>query len=128
MLFGCPWLANAKVTHDWQQILIQIQNNKTTWTIVVAKHLDKNTKRPKMLFGYDFMEGVTNKKLDVLLFTNSNLFLIEIITLPKLEQKITTIVVTKLDVDNDDITLDFPHTPLETFLWIWFLPELRFKS
>ncbi len=74
------------------------------------------------------MEGVTNKKLDVLLFTDSSLFVIEIITLPKSEQKITTIVVTKLDVDNDDITLDFPHTPLETFLWILFLPELRFKS
>jgi hypothetical protein len=59
---------------------------------------------------------------------DSNLFVIEIITLPKSKPKITTIVVTRLDIDNDDITLDFPHTPPETFLLISFLLELRFKS
>jgi hypothetical protein len=74
------------------------------------------------------MEGVTNKEEDVLLFVDSNLFVIEIITLPKPKPKITTIVVTKLDIDNDDITFNFPHTPLETFLLILFLPKLKFKS
>lgn len=128
MLLGCPWLENAKVTHNWWHILIQIKGNKTIWTIVVAKHLDKNTKWLEVLFCYNFMEGVTNKEEDVLLFVDSNLFVIEIITLPKPKPKITTIVVTKLDIDNDDITFNFPHTPLETFLLILFLPKLKFKS
>lgn len=111
MLLGHPWVGNSKVTHDWRHILIQIKGNKIIWTIVVAKHLDKNTKRPKVLFCYNFMECVTNKEEDVLLFVDSNSFVIEIITLPKSELEITTIVVTKLDIDNDDITLDFPHAP-----------------
>ncbi len=127
MLLGRPCLVNAKVTHDWLHILIQIKGNKIVWTIVVAKHLDKNTKWPKVLFCFNFMEGVTNKE-DVILFAYSNLFMIKIITLPKPKLEITIIVVTKLDIDNDDITLDFPHTPLETFLLILFLLELRFKS
>jgi hypothetical protein len=42
MLFGHPWLHNAKATHDWANNLITIKGNGTIRTIIVIKHLDGN--------------------------------------------------------------------------------------
>jgi len=49
--------------------LIIIESNGTVWTIAITKHLDNNTKCPKVLQCYDLMEGVTNKKEKILLAT-----------------------------------------------------------
>jgi hypothetical protein len=53
MFLGQPWLHNAHVTHDWGNNLITIEGNGTMQTINVTKHLDNNTKCPKVLSCYD---------------------------------------------------------------------------
>jgi hypothetical protein len=55
-------LRNARVIHDWGYNLITIEGNRTMWTIVVTKHMDNNTRRPKVLLCYKLMEGVTYEK------------------------------------------------------------------
>jgi hypothetical protein len=71
MLLGCPWLWNAKVTHDWGNNLISIEGNGTIRTIAVTKDLDNNTKHLEVLFCYDFVNKVTNKEEYVLLVANA---------------------------------------------------------
>jgi hypothetical protein len=62
MLLSQPWLHNAHVTHDWGNNLITIEGNGMMRTITIIKHLDNNTKHPKVLLCYDLMEGVTIKE------------------------------------------------------------------
>jgi len=62
MLLGWPWLRNACVIHEWRNNLITIEGNGTMWTIVVTKHMDNNTRRPKVLLCYKLMEGITYEK------------------------------------------------------------------
>jgi hypothetical protein len=69
MLLGQPWLCNAHVTHDWGNNLITIEGNGTVRTLVVTKHLDNNTKHPKVFLCYDLMEGVIDKEEDIFLAT-----------------------------------------------------------
>ncbi len=57
-LLGHPWLHNVKVTHDWGHNLITIKQKDLVRTIVITKYFDMNNKRQKMLFCYDYMEGV----------------------------------------------------------------------
>jgi hypothetical protein len=83
MLLGQPWLCNAHVTHDWGNNLITIKGNGIMWTFIITKHLDNNTKHPKVLLCYDLMEGVIDKEEDILLTTKPNLFTIGTITLLK---------------------------------------------
>jgi hypothetical protein len=52
---------------------------------VVTKHLDNHTKHPKVLFYYDFVNGVIDEKKDMLLVAELDLFTIGIIILPKLK-------------------------------------------
>jgi len=114
MLFKRPWLHYAKVTHDWDNNLITIEGNNTVRTIIVIKHLDGNTKWPKVLFCYDFMNGVTNEE-DILLQVELDLFTISTITLPKLEIGTLVLIIKVLGVDSStkDLTFDFPQTPSE---------------
>jgi hypothetical protein len=69
MLLSWPWLCNARVIHDLGSNLIIIESNGTVWTIAITKHLNNNTKCPKVLQCYDLMEGVTNEKEKILLAT-----------------------------------------------------------
>ncbi len=48
---------------------IHIEGNDIIHTLVVTKHLDNNTKCPKVLFCYDFVDGVVDKDENVLLVT-----------------------------------------------------------
>jgi hypothetical protein len=62
MFLSQPWLRNACATHDWGNNLITIKGNGTMQTIVVIKHLDNNTKHPKVLLCYDLTKRITNEK------------------------------------------------------------------
>jgi hypothetical protein len=62
---------------------INIEGHGTIRTIVVTKHLDNNTKHPKVLLIYNFVNIITNEEKDMLLLVEPNLFAINTITLPK---------------------------------------------
>jgi hypothetical protein len=38
-----------------------IEGNGMVWSITMTKHLDNNTKHPKVLLCYDMMEGVIDE-------------------------------------------------------------------
>jgi hypothetical protein len=46
MLLGCPWLRDAKISHDWGTNIVTIQGKNTVKTILVIKKLGVQTKRP----------------------------------------------------------------------------------
>jgi hypothetical protein len=46
MLLGCPWLRDAKVSHDWGTNIVTIQGTSIVRTIHVMKKLGVQTKRP----------------------------------------------------------------------------------
>jgi hypothetical protein len=50
------------VIHDWGNTLIIIKSNGEIRTVLVTKHLDANTKQPKVLLYYDFANGITNEE------------------------------------------------------------------
>jgi len=90
-------------------------------TIAITKHLDNNTKHPKVLFCYDFVNGITNEEEDVLLVAKPNLFAIGTITLPQL--KILVTVVDDAKIGTNEPIFEFPHTLGEilvdiTLAWI----------
>ncbi len=85
MVLGCPWLRDAKVTHDWENNLISIEGNGTICPITKTKHLDNNTKHLEVFFCYNFVNGVTNEEEDMLLVAELNLFIISTIILSKLK-------------------------------------------
>jgi hypothetical protein len=45
MLLGCPWLRDAKISHDWGTNTIAIQITNTIRTIPIIKKLGVQTKR-----------------------------------------------------------------------------------
>jgi hypothetical protein len=47
MLLGCPWLRDAKLSHDWGNNIIIIQGNGIIRTIPITKKLGAPTKRLK---------------------------------------------------------------------------------
>jgi len=92
MLLAPPWLRDAKVMHDWGNNLISIKDNGIVRTIIITKHLDSNTKCLKVLFCYDFVNGVIDKKEDILMVAKLDLFAIGTIILPKLEILVVVVV------------------------------------
>jgi hypothetical protein len=49
MLFRCPRLKNAKISHDWGTNSVTIQGTCTIKTILITKKLGIQTKRPEVL-------------------------------------------------------------------------------
>jgi hypothetical protein len=80
--------------HDWGNNLISIKDNGIVRTIIITKHLDSNTKCLEVLFCYDFVNGVIDKKENILMVAKLDLFAIGTITLPKPE--ILVVVVANL--------------------------------
>lgn len=107
MLFGCPWLHNTKVTHNWGNNMITIEGNGILHTIVVTKHFDGSTKRPIIFLYYKSIDGIMDEEEDVLLATNPCLSTIWTITLPK--PKIVTTTIISLDSCMKILTFDFLH-------------------
>jgi hypothetical protein len=46
MLLGCPWLKDAKISHNWGTNIVTIQGTDTIRTILDTKKLGIQTKRP----------------------------------------------------------------------------------
>jgi hypothetical protein len=82
MLIGRPWLKDAKVSHDWGNNIITIQNVGTIKTIHVTKKLGTLTKHPKILVCNDFHFGISNEKEDLMFTTKLGLFSIGTIVVP----------------------------------------------
>jgi len=82
MLLRCPWLRDAKVSHDWGTNIITIQGATTIKTIPITKKLGAQTKRPKVLVCYDFHSRILDEKEDVMSSTKLNLFSIGTIEIP----------------------------------------------
>jgi hypothetical protein len=87
--------------------LITIKGNGAIQTILVTKHLDANTKQPKVLLCYDFANGIIDEEEEILLQAKPKLITIETITLPK--SSIVLNVVPKIGLE--ELKFDFPHTP-----------------
>ncbi len=76
MFLGHLWLCNMKITPYSKNHLITIKGNKIVWTIIITKHLDRNTKCLKVMFCYNFMEGIIDEKEDFLLVVNLDFLLV----------------------------------------------------
>jgi hypothetical protein len=133
MLLSRSWLQDAKVTHGRENNFISIEGNGTICTIVIIKHLDSNTKCPKVLFCYDFVNEVKDEEKNMLLATELDLFTINTITLlelkilaavaidAKTDTNVKTNTNAKINIDTktgtdmkigtDELIFDFPHTP-----------------
>lgn len=103
MLFGQPWFRDAKVIHNWGKNMITIEANGT---IIVTKHLDVNTKQPKVILYYDFANGITNE-LEILLQSELELFTIGMITLSELGTLMSDVI---LKIGSEELKFDFPRT------------------
>ncbi len=69
MLLGCPWLKDAKISHDWGTNIITIQGTSTIRIIPNTKKLGVQTKRLEILVCYDFHFRISNEEEDVMLAT-----------------------------------------------------------
>ncbi len=61
-MLGCPWLMDAKMSHDWGNNTIIIQGASIVKTIHVTKKLGAPTKRPKILVCYEFHYGIFDEE------------------------------------------------------------------
>jgi hypothetical protein len=99
MLLGRPWLRDAKVAHDWGSNTITLQGNGTIRTIIVTKHLGSEVRRPEVLLCYDYQNGITDEKEDIIFTIEPKLFSIGTISLPKTIQFVKTTYVGIMDTD-----------------------------
>jgi hypothetical protein len=82
MLLGCPWLKDAKVSHDWGTNIVTIQITNIVKTIHVNKKLSVQTKRLQVLICYDCHFRISNDEKDVMFVTELNMFPIGTIVVP----------------------------------------------
>jgi hypothetical protein len=69
MLLGCPWLRDAKVSHDWGTNIVTIQGRRIVITIPITKKLGVQTRRLEVLVCYDFHFGILYEEEDVMFAT-----------------------------------------------------------
>ncbi len=81
MLLKRFWFRNAKVTHDWDNNVINVQGNGSIKTILINKKLGAKTRRPQILVYYDLMEGLIDEKEDMIFEIEPKLFSISKFTL-----------------------------------------------
>jgi hypothetical protein len=63
MLLGCPWLKDAKVSHDWANNIIILQGTNLIIIILVTKKLRGPTKSLEKLVCYDFHSRYLMRKI-----------------------------------------------------------------
>ncbi len=68
-----------------------IQGNGTIRTVVVTKHLGTNVKQLKVLLCYNYQNGITNEKENIIFATKLEFFSISIINLLDTFQSVDTI-------------------------------------
>jgi hypothetical protein len=78
--------------------------------ISLIKHLDVNTKQLKVFLCYDFANGITNEKEEILFHAKPELFTIGAITLPKPGTFVSYIT---LKTSSGELKFDFLHTSKE---------------
>jgi hypothetical protein len=66
LLLGRPWLKDAKVTHEWGNNVIIVQDNGTFNTISVNRKLGVKTRKPQVLVCYDLLKGLTDGEEDLI--------------------------------------------------------------
>jgi hypothetical protein len=74
MLLGCPWLRDAKMSHDHGNNIITIQGVCTIRTIHVTKKLGAPTKCQEILVCYDFHYGIFDEEEDLMFAIEPRLF------------------------------------------------------
>jgi hypothetical protein len=74
MLLERPWLRDAKVTHDWGNNVIIVQNNQKIRIILVNKKLGVETRRSQVLVCYELLEGLTYEEKDLIFEIKPKLF------------------------------------------------------
>jgi hypothetical protein len=74
MLLGCPWLKDAKISHNWGINNVIIRGSSIIRTIPITDKLGFQTKRPKVLLRCDFHSGISDEKEDVMFTTKLNMF------------------------------------------------------
>ncbi len=62
MLLSCPWLKDAKVSHDWANNIITLQGTNLIRIILVTKKLRVPTKSLEKLVCYDFHFGIFDEE------------------------------------------------------------------
>lgn len=73
MLLGCPWLREAKVSHDWVNNIIILQGTNLIRIILVTKKLRGPTKSLEKLVCYDFHFGIFDEE-NLMFVIRSKLF------------------------------------------------------
>jgi len=69
MLLGHLGLRDVKVSHDWDNNIINIQGANIVIIIPVTKKIKKPTKRPKILVCYDFHSTIFDEEEDLMFAT-----------------------------------------------------------
>ncbi len=80
-------------------LIITIQRNETVKTITITKHLEGEVRRLKMFMCYDYQNGITYEKEDIIFVIEPNLSLIGTINLHETIQYVKTIDVEIMDID-----------------------------
>ena len=107
MLFGRPWLRNAKVIHDWANDQVQIMGNGTVKTMKNNRQLGYEVVTPHALVCYNFAEGITDDEKTMLLAADPTLQPLGTIDWDVLSSQLPT------STDDQTNTPDrlFPHSP-----------------
>jgi hypothetical protein len=77
MLLGRPWLKDAKVAHDWGSKLLPYKR------IGQSKHLGSVVTRLKVLLCYNYQNGITDEKENIIFVIEPKLFSLGTICLPE---------------------------------------------
>ncbi len=123
MLLGCPWLKDAKVSHDWGTNTIIIHGTTMVKTIPITKKLGARTKRPKVLVCYDFHSRILDEKEDVMFATKLDLFSIGTIEVPTH----TEVVSKPIHTPNLSITNPIPKQIVES-ICVLIIPPNTIKQ
>jgi hypothetical protein len=73
----------------------------------MAKHLDNNTKHPKVLLCYDLTKGITDKEKEIFFLIKPIFFTIGTITLSELG--ILNTIIFNAEINIEDLTFKFLH-------------------
>jgi hypothetical protein len=74
MLLGCPWLRDAKISHDWGTNIVIIQRTFMTRTKTNSRKLNVQTKRQEVLICCDFHFRISDEEEDVMFAIELDMF------------------------------------------------------
>ena len=107
MLFGRPWLRNAKVIHDWANDQVQIMGNGTIKTVKINRQLGYEAVTPHALVCYNFAKGITDDEETTFLAADPTLQPVGTIDWDVLSSQLPT----SADDQTNTPNRLFPHSP-----------------